>query len=544
MKTLLKYTFVLASLLAGTSCSDDYLETAPAGSYIEDEQLDADVSGYGSVINGISQLMITQQGNYGQGYCGMSTVLMRLGDMCGNDLIVEQLGGYNSSNMKLCVNNNAAYSGYAWWFLYNVIGNANRVLSGIDNAEGDAGLRDLYKAQALTYRAYAYTYLVQIFGKRWMDSNNGASDGVVLRLEASTGSQELATLAKCYEQIYTDCDNAIELFKSSGIESSDFYLPGIGMAYGVKARAALAREDWETAAEAAHAARDGYKLMTQDEYAGGFCEANGEWIYGGFASEEENMWYYSFGAYHAYNGYFSFGANNNTVGNRELVDQFPDTDVRKKLFFHQNLFPSDRFVYGETVVAYAQANVKTAEGAALRGKMLDYMAELPSYKAYGAATYYPNRPSIYGQLKFAVFALPGVSQQCFMRAGEMYLIEAEALCKQASPDEAAAKALLDELNGARDDAYTPTSASGQALIDQILLTRRMELWGEGAAWFDLKRLGAPISRKAYAEADANGECAGTFGKNWAVTVGPNDPGTNDWVWVIPLAETQYNDKIE
>ncbi len=544
MKTFLKYTFVLAALAAGTSCSDDYLETVPAGSAIEEEQQIADVSGYGSVINGISQLMIAQQLNYGQGYCGMSAVMMRLGDMCGNDLILEQLGGYNSANMKLCVNDNAAYSGYAWWFLYNVIGNANRVLSGIDEAQGDAGLRDLYKAQALTYRAYAYTYLVQIFGKRWKDSQNGASDGVVLRIDASTGPQGLATLAKCYEQIYTDCDNAIELFESSGKAPSDFYLPGIGMAYGVKARAALAREDWETAAQAAHAARDGYELMTQNEYAGGFCVANSEWIYGGFASEQENMWFYSFGAYHAYNGQNSGTADLNTIGNRELVDQFPDTDVRKKLFFHQNLFPSDRFVYGKTVGSYAQAFIKKDEGEALKKKMLEYIKKLPSYRAYSAATYLPKSPAIYGQLKFAVFALPGVSQQCFMRAGEMYLIEAEALCKQAAPDEAAAKALLDELNGARDDAYTPTSASGQELIDQILLTRRMELWGEGAAWFDLKRLGASISRKAYAEADANGECAGTFGKNWAVTVGPNDPGTNDWVWVIPLAETQYNDLIE
>ncbi len=256
------------------------------------------------------------------------------------------------------------------------------------------------------------------------------------------------------------------------------------------------------------------------------------------------MWYYSFGTYHAYNGYLSATDNYNMVGNRELVDRFPDTDVRKALFFHQNLFPSDCFVYGTTVGVYAQANVNAVEGFALANKMLDYMSELPSYKAYGAATYYSNRPAIYGQLKFAVFALPGVSQQCFMRAGEMYLIEAEALCKQASPDEAAAKALLDELNGARDDAYSPTSASGQDLIDQILLTRRMELWGEGAAWFDLKRLGASISRKSYQDKDANGECAGIFGKNWAVTVGPNDARTNDWMWVVPLGETQYNDLIE
>ncbi len=57
-------------------------------------------------------------------------------------------------------------------------------------------------------------------------------------------------------------------------------------------RAALSREDWETAAEAANKAREGFTLMTQDEFTAGFCNANDEWIYGGYASSEENMWYY------------------------------------------------------------------------------------------------------------------------------------------------------------------------------------------------------------------------------------------------------------
>lgn len=537
MKKVLKYAFAAIIALAVMACSDDYLETEPTNA-LSDDQLIANVENYEPVINGISQLMITQQGAYGQGYCGMSTVLVRLGDMCGNDWHMEALGGYNSANMKLCVNNNAAYSGYAWWFLYNIVGNANRVLSTIDEASGDASLRELYKAQALTYRAYAYYYLVQIFSKRWMDSNNGTSDGVVLRLDATTDPQELATLAKCYKQIYDDCDNAISLFEASGLSVTDFYLPSINMAYGVKARAALAREDWETAATAANKAREGYALMTQDEFAAGFCNANDEWIYGGYASAEENMWYYSFGVYHAYNGYFSYAGGYNVVGNRELVDQFNDSDVRKKLFLHQNLFPDDRFIYGQTVSSYAWA------GNTLRSKMLSYMMSLPGFMAlYNATGYYPSRPSIYNQLKFGVFDLPGVSQQCFMRAAEMYLIEAEALCKQTTPDESMAQELLYMLNSARDDAYTKSTATGQALIDEILLARRMELWGEGFAWFDLKRLGASISRKTYADT-SGAECPGTFGRQFAVTVGPNDPGTNDWVWVIPLNETQYNDLIE
>lgn len=536
MKNFFRYTVALAIALAATACSSDYLETQPTDA-IGDNQLVSDVANYGPFINGISQLMITQQGNYGQGYCGMSTILVRLGEICGNDWHMEFLGGYNSANMKLCINENAAFSGYAWWFLYNVVANANRVLSTIDEAEGDASLRALYKAQALTYRAYGYSYLVQIFCKRWMDSDNGASDGVVLRLDASTGPQELATLAKCYEQIYQDCDDAVALFKESGLKVTDFYLPSINMAYGVKARAALAREDWETAAAAANKAREGYSPMSQDEFAAGFCNANDEWIYGGYGSAEENMWYYSFGTYHGYNGYVAT-MGYNVVGNRELVDQFNDSDVRKSLFLHQNLFPEDRFVYGKTVGAMGAASTD------LRTKMAKYMQTLPGFMAlYNKTGTAPTKPSIYNQLKFGVFDLPGISQQCFMRAAEMYLIEAEALCKQATPDEAAARDLLDKINSARDDGYTASSASGQDLIDEILLTRRMELWGEGFSWFDLKRLGASISRKTYA-VTGDVECPGTFGRQFAVNVGPNDQGTNDWVWVIPLGETQYNKLIE
>ena len=542
MKRILKYTFAAAVALTAVGCADDYLDTEPTNA-ISDEQLIADVENYGPVINGISQLMITQQSYYGQGYCGMSTVLIRLGDMCGNDYHMEALGGYNSCNMVLCVNNESAYSSYAWWFLYEVIGNANRVLATIDQASGDESLRDLYKAQALTYRAYAYYYLVQIFGERWMDSNNGASDGVVLRLDATTDPMPLSTLAQCYTQIYKDCDDAIGLFEASGQSVTDFYLPSINMAYGVKARAALSREDWETAATAAEKARSGYNLMSQDDFAAGFCNANEEWIYGGFASSEENMWYYTFGCYFGYNGYYSKNAYN-VVGNRQLVDQFADTDVRKSLFLHQNLFPYDRFVQGKTVGTYAWA-YGTAEATALQKNMFNYMMSLPGFKAlYDATGYYPVRPSIYNQLKFGVFDLPGVSQQCFMRAAEMYLIEAEALCKQATKDENKAADLLYTLNSARDEAYTKTTATGQTLIDEILLTRRMELWGEGFGWFDLKRLGASIERHSYYEQDANGECLGTFGRQFAVTVGPNDSGTNDWVWVIPKAETQYNNLIE
>ncbi len=56
--------------------------------------------------------------------------------------------------------------------------------------------KDFVKASALTFRAYAFEKLVHYYCWRWQDSNNGASQGLVLRIDESTGGQGYATLAR------------------------------------------------------------------------------------------------------------------------------------------------------------------------------------------------------------------------------------------------------------------------------------------------------------------------------------------------------------
>ena len=115
MKRMMKYVGVLlAGALMLTACSEDYLETSSSNS-LSDDVLSTDVSYYENYINGLSLLMVYQQGNYGQGYCGMCDILTDIGDSCGNDWSGETYGGFNSANMKLMTANNAAYAGYAWW---------------------------------------------------------------------------------------------------------------------------------------------------------------------------------------------------------------------------------------------------------------------------------------------------------------------------------------------------------------------------------------------------------------------------------------------
>ena len=534
MKKMMKYaTALVVGLLIMTACSKDYLETGPSNA-ANDATLAEDVEAYALYINGINELMIYQQGAFGQGYCGMTNLLNNHGNICGNDWASCAFGGAASSLMTLNTNNNAAYSQYSWWFLYQIIGQANRILARIDDAEGDSASRAYYKAQALTYRAYCYQYLVQIFCKRWMDSNNGASNGVILRLTDSTENMPLSTLAECYAQIYQDCDEAISLFQQSGRTTSNFYDPSINLAYGVKARAALTREDWETAATCAAQARNGHPLMSAAEFTDGFCEANNEWIFGGYGSSEMNMWYYTFGCYYAYNGYYTARGGYNVLGNRELVDALSDDDVRKWLFTAPSLVGVDF----DALTAAGQVGIYCRASGDAADAIWDYeLGALSSvYSRMSQTGYAPAYDCFYQHLKFAVFDTPGVSNSCWMRSAEMYLIQAEALCKQASPDYATAQQLLYTVNSRLDSSYTQSTATGQALIDEIMFYRRAELWGEGFDWFDLKRTGASISRKSRAD-------GGVFEATHAGTVGPNAAGTNDWVWVIPLIETQYNSEL-
>ncbi|MGO1521825.1 MAG: RagB/SusD family nutrient uptake outer membrane protein, partial [Sphingobacterium sp.] len=80
----------------------------------------------------------------------------------------------------------------------------------------------------------------------------------------------------------------------------------------------------------------------------------------------------------------------------------------------------------------------------------------------------------------------------FMRAAEMYLIEAEA--KANLQQDVQARELLNELIETRDPKYAIT-LSGDALLEEILMQRRLELWGEGFRFYDLKRLNQSLNRR-------------------------------------------------
>jgi len=74
--------------------------------------------------------------------------------------------------------------------------------------------------------------------------------------------------------------------------------------------------------------------------------------------------------------------------------------------------------------------------------------------------------------------------------------------------------------------------TGQALINEILLQRRIELWGEGFRFFDLKRTNSALDRT---------------GANHSATLTSNlmtvEAGSNQWQWLIPQDELNANPQV-
>lgn len=541
MKKIINKLFA-GSLLAGmmlvSSCAGDYLDTAPTDSTGATDAVGTTANAM-KALNGIAKIMTTQHSYFGGGFAGENNIMIQY------ESYPSENYNYNlyASGWSLIFNQefhtraNSIYDAYAWYYYYTIAGNANTILANIDNAEGTEAERDFVKASALTFRAYAFEKLVHYYCWRWQDSNNGASQGIVLRLDESTGGQGYTTLAETYAQIYKDLDEAIMLFEQSGMDrnASQVWMPNINVAHAIYARAALTKQDYTKALTEAKLARQNYPLMSNAEYHAGFCNPTSEWIFGSFGSSQENNWYWSYGTQYACNGYYAStqqtGAG--SIG-RELINRIPNDDARKALFLTEDKFPGYNFNDGSAMdLGYGilgmgddekKADALWEEAAAYCQKMAVSGLEAP----YQAGYMYLG-----GQLKFYVFDTPGVSYLPFIRSSEMVLVEAEA--NYFLNDETAARAALVELNATsgRNPEYT-CDKSGEALWNEIMDYRELELWGEGFAWSDYKRWNRDIVRHSFAE-----------GGNAHISVAKTIPasGVNKWTWDVPLNETDYNDEL-
>lgn len=510
------YTLAIAAIMILFSgCSKDYLETSPTAS-ISPSTLLQTTENAAIAVNGLNKLM-NRQYLSSQGYNGEGTIRLYYGDYPGQTMYACNLTGYNNTingDYHASATDKRTY--YAWYYYYLLVGNANGILDKIDEAEGPETERQFIKAQALSYRAFAYMNLIQLYSVRWMDSNNGDVPGVVLRLDVSTAPMPLSTQAEVYAQIYKDLDEAISLFSKSGIKRTEGWMMDIEVAYAIYARAAITRQDYSKALEMAKKARANYPLMSVSEYKDGFCAPTSEWIWYLFNTATETLHYYSYFAYVGYNSTALQVRSYPKCISRELFNKIPTTDIRRGLFLDPG-----------------KMKYTTTNGLATNGSALDKYG-----REYAAADgrkgiLSSSKVAAYMQFKIATADQPGIGDLVLFRSSEMLLIEAEANYFLGNITEAQNNLIELNKTSQRDPSYTCDS-TGEKLLKEIKFYREVELWGEGFSWFDLKRWGDTLVRKSY----KNG---GNFMTAIAITVGPHKK--HEWTWVIPKKETDYNPEI-
>jgi len=328
---------------------------------------------------------------------------------------------------------------------YDIIYNANVILEEIQNVPGDQSERDWIRAQALTARAHAYHWLAQFHAPTYFE--NESAPCVPLKVTASEEHKPISTVGEVYDQIVSDLEEAILLFQSAEVERPAKSYLDLSTAMGIRARVALDMHDWNIAIVNAQGAREDYSLMDNEAMTSGFDDiSNEEWIWGFDINNEQSTIYASFFSHMdpVILSYASLGLQKQIPA--YLFDTIPDSDIRKEWFVK----PDDDQWFdfsGEPVPTYSSVKFLASSWAA------DYI---------------------------------------MMRAAEMYLIEAEAAAE--SGQFAAAQIAINALLEARDPGSS-TYDTGSALIDEIRLQRRIELWGEGFGLFDIKRWKIALDRK-------------------------------------------------
>ena len=119
----------------------------------------------------------------------------------------------------------------------------------------------------------------------------------------------------------------------------------------------------------------------------------------------------------------------------------------------------------------------------------------------------------------------------YIRIEEVYLTRAEANYRLGNTTQALAD--LDAVRSQRYESFTSGNETGTALLNAIILERRLELAFEGDRFFTLKRLAMPIQRNPTKGAFADG--SGTVPEAGWVTLPVGDNR-----WQLPIPKDAYS----
>jgi hypothetical protein len=308
----------------------------------------------------------------------------------------------------------------------------------------------VFKYKSHAYRAIAYFYLLRIYQQT-------AADDSTLAIPIDLGDfvgEPKSTVGQVKKLILDDLTIAYNGLKSYDRASKQEVDANVVAAF--LARYHLTYKNWSEAEKYSDIAMK-VGSISNDVLHGFDDILLSEVLWGADVTPATSEVYSSFFAHSSQINDGYSGWNHFKTINSNLFDFIPDTDKRKKWFADQ-LYPADAVIIPNTWGHYRA---------------------IPKYSS----------------LKFYAKPGPGefIGDYIYLRNTEFYLAKAEALARQNRDVEA--QQVLFDLNSIRDDNYVKSTKTGQALINDILMYRRVELWGEGVASFDMARNGIGLDRK-------------------------------------------------
>lgn len=550
-KTILFVTAAASLLLTGC-----VKEVFPSNGTLTDDQVkDYPVS---MLIDGIAVSMMSANtagfySTYGdQTDFGIPSIHLRTEYML-EDIVSVGNRNYNQFNTyvaDLYMSADYQYCSYFWACYYMWIKGANDVIGKIDPKTEDAEEQKVL-AQAYTFRAMFYLDLARLY----LPLENPSETGyqvygdiiglTVPKVTEKTTEQDAINNPRVpwlemYEFILSDLKTAEEYF--GGSSDSNYLYPTLGAVYGLYARTYLeiganyeeleyntteSRAAYKEAARYAQLAitTSGKTPLTQAQWEDpttGFNNgaSNNSWIWGLSVSTMRIMNISNFATYMAPEATWGYGCRVLPAINNKLYEQIPEADFRKHSWLDPNW--EEFRTTGNRTYKYDY-------------KFCGDDDDVANFKSY--ARPYTNikfRPAT-GEV--SNYAVGSCSDHPLMRVEEMYFIMMEATVKSQNTTQSgitelnlpsAPEQLEEFMNQYRytDNSYTCEATRVDDFIEEMMLQKRIEFWGEGVLMYDYKRLDLGISRSS-----------SNFDDRFAFDTQGRSP---QWNIVIPRSEIQSN----
>ena len=538
MKKIISSAFAVAfGLTMATSCIEEF---TPQTNYVSEDQA-ADAPGsFQNFVNAITAPLVgefnyspSSMYPYDFGY----PAFFQERDVMGQDIVPAGQNNFFQSwyTCSVALGPQYAVCQVPWTVYYNWIKNCNTVIGMAGENPSEEHMNGAGIAYAM--RAMFYMDLARMFAQKTYALDKQAETVPIITEqtapEAATNNPR-ATNETMWAFILSDLDKAEQYI--AGYDRPDISTPDLSVVYGLKARAYLTMENWPEAERYAKLAQEGYTMLSEAEYLdreNSFNNFNNNsWMFGlSFASDDpcivENDADTSWGSTMSIemttgSGYCGYAANYGCpmLIDRHLYETIPATDYRKKHFvdfaIDELATPQEKVEALSELTDYPENVYNTGYatyGEGVGGLSLKFR---PAGGAEGRDNQYIG----------FVMSVP------LMRVEEMMLIEAEAAGMQ---EEGRGIQLLTNFAKARDPQYvygTHNEAyynpGTSAFQNEVWWQRRVELWGEGFATFDIKRLNKGIIRSY-----ANTNHMETY--RWNVQTPP------EWMNLcIVQTETNYN----